>query len=173
MFTANKTLYSKIKWTPEEDNQLKVAVERFGKKWKHVCTLVPFRTAKQCRERWTSQLDPSISKLAWSEEEEQLLLRLQVEHGNHWARISTFMPGRSPNCVKNHYKFMRKNNMYGLKYHPSNRNDLHRHEDPIVKPGTPEIKEGQRVDISAIFRESIFSFEFEDIFGFSELNLEL
>ena len=36
------------------------------------------RTGKQCRERWHNQLDPSISKHCWTEEEEKILIDVCV-----------------------------------------------------------------------------------------------
>ena len=35
------------------------------------------RSGKQCRERWHNQLDPSIKKEQWTEEEDRILLQVQ------------------------------------------------------------------------------------------------
>ena len=97
----------KTKWTPEEDEMLRKSVEIHGiKNWTAVSDLVPGRNPKQCRERWTAQLDPNLSKDNWTEQEDQILLRTQKIHGNAWSKISTYLTGRSPTAVKNRYNWL-------------------------------------------------------------------
>ena len=42
------------------------------------------RKGKQCRERWQNQLDPTVKKGPWSEEEDEILIAAQKKHGNKW-----------------------------------------------------------------------------------------
>jgi hypothetical protein len=59
------------KWTQAEDEQMRVLVDRFGtRKWSTIGGFLEGRNGKQCRERWHNQLDPSIKKSAWTEDEE-------------------------------------------------------------------------------------------------------
>jgi hypothetical protein len=42
----------KGRWHPDEDEQLKVAIEKFGCCWIRVASMIPTRTQRQCRTRW-------------------------------------------------------------------------------------------------------------------------
>ncbi|KAJ1569266.1 hypothetical protein HK405_007551 [Cladochytrium tenue] len=65
------------KWTPEEDELLRYAVELYGPhgRWPQIATHVPNRTPIQCSTRWTGALNSSIHKGKWSKEEDHRLLR--------------------------------------------------------------------------------------------------
>ena len=63
--TVSKKGTPKNKWTPEEDKKLIELINEngpFKKKWTIIAEHFPNRTGKQCRERWLSNLDPSINK---------------------------------------------------------------------------------------------------------------
>jgi len=92
-------------WTAEEDAKLVELVKHPSlENWAMVAQHVPGRTAKQCRERWSLNLDPSINRGPWTPAEDDLLLKLQAEKGNKWAELSTHLPGRTENAVKTRYK---------------------------------------------------------------------
>jgi len=92
-------------WSKEEDDLLlKLMSSSQPKNWADIAAKVPGRTAKQCRERWSLNLDPSINRGAWTQEEDEQLLRLHKTLGNRWAEIKRHLNGRTENGVKTRFK---------------------------------------------------------------------
>lgn len=107
-----KRAIRKSKWSTEEDTKLRNAVEKFGtESWIRICSFVPGRTGKQCRERWIGQLAPDVTKKHWSKEEDSELIRSHSLNGNKWTTIALSLPGRSAISVKNRWNWLLRHNM--------------------------------------------------------------
>jgi hypothetical protein len=99
--------FKKSKWTSEEDEQLRQNVELHGLgNWSLIAQGLPGRNGKQCRERWMNQLCPALNKDNWAPQEDAVLVQQQRIYGNVWSRIAQFLPGRSPNAVKNRWSWL-------------------------------------------------------------------
>jgi hypothetical protein len=85
------------RWTSEEDARLTEVVTELGaNSWPAVSALVPGRTNRQCRHRWTMSLDPTLEKTRgkWTLEEDAALTEAVTEFGNDWNAIAALVPGR-------------------------------------------------------------------------------
>ena len=86
----------KNNWTKEEDDILeKAVVVNKGRNWKKVAEVLPGRTDVQCLHRWQKVLNPELVKGPWTEQEDNIVLKLVAEHGpQKWTFIAEHLPGR-------------------------------------------------------------------------------
>jgi len=102
----NNNPKSKIKrtpWQPYEDEQVVALVEKYGARWAKIAGMLPGRTGKQVRDRYTNKLKPNIKKDEWTKEEEEIFNTLCQQMGHKWSKIASFLPGRTEGQVKNRY----------------------------------------------------------------------
>jgi hypothetical protein len=126
----------KSKWTDEEDRQLAESVSQHGiGNWTLVAQLIPGRNGKQCRERWIHQICPSLNKENWTPREDTLLIQQQRIHGNSWAKIAQFLPGRSSNNIKNRWSWLSRHH-YGIPFLVQGQFQA---PQPQLIPNTPDL----------------------------------
>jgi hypothetical protein len=94
---------ARIRWTEEDDKLLIRLVGELGHNWPLISSRMDGRTSKQVKERWTNQLDPSISTEPWTGDDDQQLVILIRELGHSWCEIARRMKGRTESMVKNRY----------------------------------------------------------------------
>jgi hypothetical protein len=100
---------SKAKFTPEEDEMIRVAISSRGLgDWSGVAIAIPNRTARQIRERYKNYLAPDVNQTPWTASENDLLGRLVGELGPSWSRLVTFFENRTDVAIKNHYNLLRR-----------------------------------------------------------------
>ncbi|XP_010254092.1 PREDICTED: myb-related protein 3R-1-like isoform X2 [Nelumbo nucifera] len=87
---------TKGQWTPEEDELLRRAVQRYkGRNWKKIAECFKDRTDVQCLHRWQKVLNPELVKGPWSKEEDDIIVELVNKFGaKKWSIIAQALPGR-------------------------------------------------------------------------------
>ncbi|CAK9328726.1 unnamed protein product [Citrullus colocynthis] len=98
-------------WKLEEDEVLLNHVNRFGPRdWSSIRSKgLLQRTGKSCRLRWVNKLRPNLKNgCKFTAEEERVVIDLQAQFGNKWAKIATYLRGRTDNDVKNFWSSRQK-----------------------------------------------------------------
>nr|CAD1836863.1 unnamed protein product [Ananas comosus var. bracteatus] len=139
---CEKAHTNKGAWTKEEDERLVAYIKAHGEGcWRSLPKAAGLlRCGKSCRLRWINYLRPDLKRGNFTEEEDELIIKLHSLLGNKWSLIAGRLPGRTDNEIKNYWNthIKRKLLSRGL--------DPHTHR-PLNSPtfaSTPEQQQQQQ-----------------------------
>ncbi|CAN4127156.1 unnamed protein product [Withania somnifera] len=92
-------------WSSQEDLLLTNYINQHGEgQWRSLPKNAGLlRCGKSCRLRWVNYLRPGIRRGNFSEDEDDLIVRLHSLLGNRWSLIAGRLSGRTDNEIKNYW----------------------------------------------------------------------
>ncbi|KAI3960588.1 hypothetical protein MKX01_003762 [Papaver californicum] len=102
---CEKAHTNKGAWTKEEDDRLIAHIRAHGEGcWRSLPKAAGLlRCGKSCRLRWINYLRPDLKRGNFTEEEDELIIKLHSLHGNKWSLIAGRLKGRTDNEIKNYW----------------------------------------------------------------------
>ncbi|XP_074560633.1 myb-related protein 308-like [Curcuma longa] len=109
-------------WSKEEDQKLISYIKTHGEgRWRSLPKAAGLlRCGKSCRLRWINYLRPDLKRGNFTEEEDELIIKLHGLLGNKWSVIAARLPGRTDNEIKNYWNTCIRRKLLGRGIDPQN-----------------------------------------------------
>ncbi|KAJ0973215.1 hypothetical protein J5N97_021174 [Dioscorea zingiberensis] len=123
---CEKAHTNKGAWTKEEDQRLISYIRANGEGcWRSLPKAAGLlRCGKSCRLRWINYLRPDLKRGNFTEEEDELIIKLHGLLGNKWSLIAGRLPGRTDNEIKNYWNTHIKRKLIGRGIDPQTHRPL-------------------------------------------------
>ncbi|XP_073159448.1 myb-related protein 330-like [Henckelia pumila] len=123
---CEKAHTNKGAWTKEEDQRLINYIRAHGEGcWRSLPKSAGLlRCGKSCRLRWINYLRPDLKRGNFSDEEDDIIIKLHSLLGNKWSLIAGRLPGRTDNEIKNYWNTHIKRKLMGSGIDPQTHRPL-------------------------------------------------
>ncbi|OAY37346.1 myb-related protein 308 [Manihot esculenta] len=124
---CEKAHTNKGAWTKEEDDRLIAYIRAHGEGcWRSLPKAAGLlRCGKSCRLRWINYLRPDLKRGNFTEEEDELIIKLHSLLGNKWSLIAGRLPGRTDNEIKNYWNTHIRRKLLNRGIDPATHRPLH------------------------------------------------
>ncbi|XP_058108000.1 MYB31 transcription factor31-like [Magnolia sinica] len=126
---CEKAHTNKGAWTKEEDERLIAYIRAHGEGcWRSLPKAAGLlRCGKSCRLRWINYLRPDLKRGNFTDEEDELIIKLHSLLGNKWSLIAGRLPGRTDNEIKNYWNTHIRRKLLSRGVDPSTHQPIHDH----------------------------------------------
>ncbi|CAN8304418.1 unnamed protein product [Cochlearia groenlandica] len=102
---CEKEHMNKGAWTKDEDHLLLHYIRTHGEGcWRSLPRAAGLqRCGKSCRLRWMNYLRPDLKRGNFTDQEDELIIKLHSLLGNKWSLIAGRLQGRTDNEIKNYW----------------------------------------------------------------------
>ncbi|CAA0809882.1 Transcription repressor MYB6 [Striga hermonthica] len=123
---CEKAHTNKGAWTKEEDQRLINYIRAHGEGcWRSLPKAAGLlRCGKSCRLRWINYLRPDLKRGNFTEDEDEIIIKLHSLLGNKWSLIAGRLPGRTDNEIKNYWNTHIKRKLIGRGIDPKTHRPL-------------------------------------------------
>ncbi|XP_008800133.1 myb-related protein Hv1-like [Phoenix dactylifera] len=142
---CEKAHTNKGAWTKEEDDRLIAYIRAHGEGcWRSLPKAAGLlRCGKSCRLRWINYLRPDLKRGNFTEEEDELIIKLHSLLGNKWSLIAGRLPGRTDNEIKNYWNTHIRRKLVNRGIDPATHRPIHAPpSDFIISFAEREEKDG-------------------------------
>ncbi|XP_073286282.1 myb-related protein 308-like [Primulina huaijiensis] len=176
---CEKAHTNKGAWTKEEDDRLIAYIKAHGEGcWRSLPKAAGLlRCGKSCRLRWINYLRPDLKRGNFTEEEDELIIKLHSLLGNKWSLIAGKLPGRTDNEIKNYWNTHIRRRLVGRGIDPTTHRSIDDPEPTAVQETTKTVSFSAAKDY--LIQEGnacgilINKLEENGIIDYQDLNLEL
>uniref|UniRef100_A0A1J3DVP0 Transcription factor MYB3 n=1 Tax=Noccaea caerulescens TaxID=107243 RepID=A0A1J3DVP0_NOCCA len=138
---CEKAHMNKGAWTKEEDQLLVDYIRKHGEGcWRSLPRAAGLqRCGKSCRLRWMNYLRPDLKRGNFTEDEDELIIKLHSLLGNKWSLIAGRLPGRTDNEIKNYWNTHIKRKLLSRGIDPNNHRPINESTTTPPSKTTPSV----------------------------------
>ncbi|KAL2893560.1 Transcription factor MYB3 [Bienertia sinuspersici] len=131
---CEKAHTNKGAWTKDEDQRLIDYIRLHGEGcWRSLPKAAGLlRCGKSCRLRWINYLRPDLKRGNFTQEEDELIIKLHSLLGNKWSLIAGRLPGRTDNEIKNYWNTHIKRKLISRGLDPQTHRPLNSNGNTVV-----------------------------------------